>query len=95
MNQKYYQQIVHLFKTKMEKRKQEEMCFIKIKKGIKVTTIVDNKGIPIEIQLNKGNRHDARIAPKIDKYYEKTIKIIYRIIIIGNIDNNIQKVLIK
>ena len=39
--------------------------FYKNKKGMKVTTIVDNKGIPIKINFNRGNRHDARIAPKI------------------------------
>jgi IS5 family transposase len=39
--------------------------FYKSKKGIKLTTIVDSKGIPLKMCFNKGNRHDARIAPKI------------------------------
>jgi putative transposase len=39
--------------------------FYKNKNGIKVTSIVDSKGIPIELLLSKGNKHDARIVPKI------------------------------
>lgn len=39
--------------------------FYKNKKGIKLTSIVDSKGIPLKIKINKGNNHDAKIAPKI------------------------------
>jgi transposase len=30
-----------------------------------VTALVDIKGVPMKLIINKGNRHDARIAPKI------------------------------
>jgi len=39
--------------------------FYKNKKGIKITTIVDNKGIPLKMRIDEGNRHDAILAPKI------------------------------
>lgn len=45
--------------------------YYKNKKGIKVTSIVDKKGIPLNIHLSSGNKHDARIAPKIINKLEK------------------------
>ena len=51
--------------NKNGKEKIGRNLFYKNKKGIKVTTIVDTKGVPIKVTINKGNRHDARIAPKI------------------------------
>ena len=39
--------------------------YYKNKKGRKKTVIVDEKGIPLKIHLLKGNKHDARITPKI------------------------------
>ena len=41
--------------------------YYKNKKGRKITAIVDSKGIPLKIRLDEGNKHDARIAPKILK----------------------------
>ena len=35
------------------------------KRGRKISAIVDEKGIPLNIHLSAGNKHDARIAPKI------------------------------
>ncbi len=39
--------------------------FYKNKRGRKVTVIVDSKGIPLNIRIDSGNVHDAKIAPKI------------------------------
>ena len=42
--------------------------YYKNKHGIKITPLVDSKGIPLKIDITEGNRHDAVIAPKlIDK----------------------------
>lgn len=35
------------------------------KRGIKISAIVEDKGIPVNIHLSRGNKHDAKIAPKI------------------------------
>ena len=56
--------------NKNGKEKIGRNVFYKNKKGIKVTTIVDTKGVPIKVSINKGNRHDAKIAPKILKQLE-------------------------
>ena len=39
--------------------------FYKSKNGIKITTIVDSNGIPLDLRIDSGNTHDSKIAPKI------------------------------
>jgi hypothetical protein len=39
--------------------------YYKNKRGRKITAIVDSKGIPLNIHITSGNKHDCRIAPKI------------------------------
>ena len=39
--------------------------YYKNKNGRKITAIVDKKGIPKEVNITKGNKHDAKIAPKM------------------------------
>jgi len=45
--------------------------FYKNKNGIKVTALVDNKGVPLKVDIEKGNHHDAFIAPKIINTMDK------------------------
>ena len=39
--------------------------YYKNKRGRKITAATDEKGVPIKIHLSAGNKHDARIAPKV------------------------------
>ena len=39
--------------------------FYKNKRGRKISVAVDESGVPLTVHLSKGNKHDARIAPKI------------------------------
>jgi len=39
--------------------------FYKSKIERKITVIVDEKEVPLKINVTKGNTHDAKIAPKI------------------------------
>jgi transposase len=39
--------------------------YYKNKRGRKVTTIVEEKCVPLNVHVTSGNKHDARIAPKI------------------------------
>lgn len=39
--------------------------FYKNKNGRKITALVDEKGIPLKIDISRGNTHDAKIAPRV------------------------------
>lgn len=53
--------------NKYGKEKLGRNIYYKNKRGRKITTIVDNKGIPLKVDITEGNRHDAKIALKVLK----------------------------
>jgi transposase len=64
-SQKYLSIDSSFITNKEGKEKIGRNIYYKNKQGRKITSIVDEKGTPLLIKISKGNRHDARIAPKI------------------------------
>jgi transposase len=48
--------------------------FYKGKKGIKISTIVDKRGVPLSIDVCKGSTHDSKLFEKTFKNIPKSVK---------------------